>query len=80
MVSNDVSAQKGNIQFVVKDSGKGMTSEEISQLGVPYYSTKKEGTGLGMFMVYRTIDCLNGKIEVKSTPGKGTTMFITIPV
>ena len=57
-----------------------MTSEEISQLGVPYYSTKKEGTGLGMFMVYRTIDCLNGKIEVKSTPGKGTTMFITIPV
>ena len=80
IVSIDVSAQKGNIQFVVKDSGKGMTSEEISQLGVPYYSTKKEGTGLGMFMVYRTIDCLNGKIEVKSTPGKGTTMFITIPV
>ncbi len=80
IVSIDVSAQKGNIQFVVKDSGKGMTSEEISQLGIPYYSTKKEGTGLGMFMVYRTIDCLNGKIEVKSTPGKGTTMFITIPV
>ncbi|MCG7336961.1 HAMP domain-containing histidine kinase [Sporosarcina sp. ACRSM] len=79
-ITIDISAQNSNILIEVKDSGIGMTSEELSQLGVPYYSTKKEGTGLGMFMVYRTINSLNGKIEVESTLGKGTTMLITIPV
>ncbi|MBW9235302.1 ATP-binding protein, partial [Leptospira santarosai] len=41
-----------NIIITVKDSGVGMTDEEIQKLGKPYYSTKKEGTGLGMLMVY----------------------------
>ena len=57
-----------------------MTREEISQLGKPYYSTKKEGTGLGMLMVYSTISNVKGKIKVKSIVGKGTTFLIYIPV
>lgn len=80
LVSIQVNEQKGKIVIIVQDNGIGMSSEEILQLGIPYYSTKSEGTGLGLFMVYRTIDQLNGKIDVRSTPGKGTTFFITIPV
>lgn len=57
-----------------------MSSEEISQLGKPYYSNKKEGTGLGMLMVYGTISKLKGNVEVKSKKGKGTTFTLTIPV
>jgi len=57
-----------------------MTSEEIAHLGKPYYSTKKEGTGLGMLMVYSTISKVKGKIEVESEVGQGTTFLITIPV
>lgn len=56
-----------------------MTKEEISRLGKPYYSTKEEGTGLGMLMVYSTVDKLKGFIEVESEKGKGTTFLITIP-
>ncbi|KAB2338035.1 GHKL domain-containing protein [Cytobacillus depressus] len=63
----------------INDTGIGMGKEEIAQLGRPYYSTKKEGTGLGMMMVYSTISKLNGKIKVESEKGKGTTFIINIP-
>jgi len=72
--------QKRNIVISIKDEGEGMTKEEISRLGSPYYSTKKEGTGLGMLMVYSTVNKINGKIEVDSEKGKGTTFTIKIPV
>ncbi|MER2091061.1 MAG: HAMP domain-containing sensor histidine kinase, partial [Sporosarcina sp.] len=76
----DVSEQKDHIVIVIKDSGIGMTSEEVSQLGKPYYSTKKEGTGLGMLMIYSTIRNVKGDIKVESIVGKGTTFLISIPV
>ncbi len=76
----DVSEQKKNIVIKIKDTGIGMTKEEILRLGKPYYSTKKEGTGLGMLMVYSTINKVNGKIDVESEKGKGTTFLLTIPV
>ena len=76
----DVSEHNKNILIKIQDSGSGMTSEGISQLGNPYYSTKTEGTGLGMLMVYSTIRNLNGEIKVKSTVRKGTTFLIYIPV
>jgi two-component system sporulation sensor kinase B len=75
----DVSEHKKGIVIKIKDTGVGMTKEEILRLGSPYYSTKKEGTGLGMLMVYSTIDKINGKIEVESEKGKGTNFLITIP-
>ncbi|MEH7418302.1 HAMP domain-containing sensor histidine kinase [Neobacillus drentensis] len=64
----------------IQDNGIGMTKEEVIRLGNPYYSTKKEGTGLGMFMVYSTINKVNGKIQVDSEVGRGTTFTISIPV
>jgi two-component system sporulation sensor kinase B len=76
----DVSEQEDNIVFLIRDEGIGMTNEEILQLGKPYYSTKKEGTGLGLLMVYGTISKLKGTIDVDSNKGQGTTFTITIPV
>ncbi|QED48127.1 ATP-binding protein [Cytobacillus dafuensis] len=75
----DVSEEKRAVVVKITDTGIGMTKEEITQLGRPYYSTKKEGTGLGMLMVYSTIRKLNGKIKVESEKGKGTTFSFTIP-
>lgn len=76
----DVSEQRNQILIKIKDTGIGMTREEVSRLGRPHYSTKKEGTGLGMLMVYSTINKLKGRIQVESEQGKGTTFLITIPV
>jgi two-component system, sporulation sensor kinase B len=75
----DISEQKQNIIIRIQDTGIGMTKEEMSRLGKPYFSTKEEGTGLGMLMVYSTINKVQGTIEVASEKGKGTTFLITIP-
>ncbi|OKP81724.1 two-component sensor histidine kinase [Paenibacillus helianthi] len=75
----DISEKKQNILITIRDTGIGMTKEEISRLGKPYYSTKEEGTGLGMLMAYSTINKVKGNIEVESEKGRGTTFLITIP-
>ncbi|GKU84384.1 HAMP domain-containing sensor histidine kinase [Niallia sp. NCCP-28] len=76
----NVLEQSEKILLVIQDTGIGMTKEEISRLGKPYYSTKEEGTGLGMLMVYNTVDKIKGSLKVESEKGKGTTFYITIPV
>lgn len=75
----EVFEKKKTINIKITDTGIGMSQDEVAHLGRPYYSTKKEGTGLGMLMVYSTISKLNGKIHVESKKGKGTTFNITIP-
>jgi two-component system, sporulation sensor kinase B len=78
-LSIDISENKKNILIRIQDTGIGMTKEEITRLGKPYFSTKEEGTGLGMLMVYSTINKVDGKIDVESEKGKGTTFLISIP-
>ncbi|KQL21390.1 GHKL domain-containing protein [Cytobacillus solani] len=80
ILSIEVSEHKRNILITIKDTGNGMTAEEISNIGKPYYSTKVEGTGLGMLMVHSIIHKLKAQIKVESEKGKGTTFTITIPV
>lgn len=75
----DISERKQNIVIRIQDTGIGMTKEEISRLGKPYFSTKEEGTGLGMLMVYSTINKVDGKIDVESEKGTGTTFLLSIP-
>jgi two-component system sporulation sensor kinase B len=68
-----------NVRIDIKDSGVGMTEEEIARLGTPFYETKQKGTGLSMMVAYRIIESLGGSIQVKSEPGKGTLFTITVP-
>ncbi|MDG5472148.1 ATP-binding protein [Jeotgalibacillus sp. ET6] len=79
-LSIDVFTKKRYIIICIKDTGEGMTEEEVSLIGKPYYSTKKEGTGLGMVMVYSVVDKIGGRIEIDSEKGVGTTFQLTIPV
>lgn len=68
---------KINIEII--DEGIGMTPAEINQLGTPFYSTKKKGTGLGLLTCYRMVHMMKGHIEVQSEQGKGTRFIIQIP-
>lgn len=79
-LSISVFERKNNIVITIKDTGIGMTEEQVAHLGKPYYSTKNQGTGLGMLMVYSTIHKVKGNIKVDSEVGKGTTFTISIPV
>ncbi|MEA3318782.1 MAG: ATP-binding protein [Bacillota bacterium] len=67
------------IQIVIKDTGKGMTKEQVSRIGTLFYTTKDKGTGLGTTVSMRIIDTMNGKVGYSSEIGKGTEVKISFP-
>ncbi|MGE0993515.1 ATP-binding protein, partial [Bacillus sp. GMa5/2] len=48
--------------------------------GSPFYSTKEKGTGLGMMVVFSVVQAMNGKIDIISEKGTGTTFLLTFPL
>lgn len=64
----------------VKDTGPGISEENLSKIFQPYFTTKEKGTGLGLAIAYRIINDHKGKIEVESEAGKGTTFTVRLPV
>ncbi|WP_054026490.1 ATP-binding protein [Bacillus sp. FJAT-28004] len=64
----------------ISDTGIGMTNDQISRLGMPYYSNKDKGTGLGMMVSFSFIKGMLGNINVKSEVGKGTVFDISFPL
>ena len=69
-----------HIQLYIKDTGVGMDQEQIKRLGSPFYSTKEKGTGLGMMVVFSVIQAMDGKIDIISEKGTGTTFLLTFPL
>lgn len=65
--------------FRVADTGKGMRDEEISKLFTPFFTTKPQGTGLGLPNVRKIVDAHGGKIGVWSQPGAGAHFDVAIP-
>ncbi|WP_232463535.1 ATP-binding protein [Tumebacillus avium] len=72
-------ANDGTARIEVADTGVGMTPDETSRLGNPFFSTKQDGTGLGIMVTYQIIHSMNGKIHVESEKGSGTRFIITLP-
>jgi two-component system sporulation sensor kinase B len=64
----------------VTDNGTGMTEREVKQLGEPFYSTKKKGTGLGMMLVFRIVEGMGGTLHISSKKGKGTHCRVLVPM
>lgn len=63
----------------IHDNGKGIPPENIEKIGTPFFTTKKNGTGLGLSMCYKIIGDFGGRIDVESEIGKGTTFIISLP-
>jgi two-component system sporulation sensor kinase B len=76
-----VSIEKQHVLIRISDTGVGMTKEQIERLGEPYFTTKEtKGTGLGMMVVYRIIESMNGTIHIQSEVHKGTEVSIYLPL
>ncbi len=68
------------IQVSVRDTGHGMTVEDIRSAFEPYFSTKDTGLGLGLALTRKIVEDHGGTIELESAPGRGTTARIQIPL
>ncbi|NBX91819.1 MAG: sensor histidine kinase [Proteobacteria bacterium] len=75
-------SEEKSVIIEIEDSGMGMSPEVVSQVFVPFFTTKRvgEGTGLGLSIAYGLIQKHNGRIEVESEPGKGTLFRIILPI
>ena len=67
------------VELVVEDTGPGIAPEHLDRIFDLYFTTKDEGSGIGLSMVYRTVQLHDGEIEVESTVGSGTLFRMRLP-
>ncbi|WP_020061649.1 ATP-binding protein [Bacillus sp. 123MFChir2] len=69
-------------QIVVRvtDEGCGISKEKIDKIGAAFYTTKEDGTGLGLMVTYKILEEHQGEMEFESEPGIGTKVHIKLPV
>lgn len=65
--------------ITVSDTGRGIPPEHLPNIFRPFYTTKGNGTGLGLSLARRIVEEHHGRIEVESSSGKGTTFSVTLP-
>jgi signal transduction histidine kinase len=70
---------KGRVELSVEDTGSGIKPDHLPRIFDLYFTTRQKGSGIGLSMVYRTVQLHDGEIEVQSTPSVGTTFRVLIP-
>lgn len=72
-------ARRNRVAITFTDTGVGIRPEDLNRIFDLYFTTREKGSGIGLSMVYRTVQMHDGEIEVQSTPGKGTTFRVLLP-
>jgi signal transduction histidine kinase len=75
-----LAAKKDKALISVTDSGRGISAEHLPFIFRPFYTTKGNGTGLGLSLARRIVEDHRGRIDVQSDVGRGTEFLITLPV
>jgi signal transduction histidine kinase len=75
----DINAAGKEIIVEISDTGKGMSEETLKNVFVPFYTTKENSSGIGLFITQKIIHNHNGTIRAKSMEKKGTSFIITFP-
>ncbi|WP_432821494.1 cache domain-containing protein [Trichloromonas sp.] len=70
----------GTVEIRITDTGPGISSEIREKIFNPFFTTKKQGTGLGLSVSYGIIKALGGSIAVESAVGRGSTFIVSLPV
>jgi signal transduction histidine kinase len=84
-------SESGNVQVTarrngpavivtVADTGRGIPSEALPKIFKPFFTTRREGTGLGLSLAKGIVDAHGGSIRVTSTPGQGTQFEVSLPI
>jgi len=76
----DLEEENGLIEITVEDNGCGISKENVSSIFDPFYTTKQNGLGLGLFVTQRIVQRNGGFIRVSSELGQGTCVTIRLPI
>jgi signal transduction histidine kinase len=79
-VEVEIAQAEGAARVVVRDFGRGMSHDVLARIGTPFFTTREEGTGLGVALARATFVRHGGALEYASRPGAGTTATATLPV
>ena len=69
----------GNIEISVRDYGHGILPEVMDSIFVPFFTTKPQGSGIGLSLCKQIVKQHRGRLQVKSSPGRGSTFTIVLP-
>jgi signal transduction histidine kinase len=72
-------ADNGSVAIGVRDEGVGIPADQVEQIFNPFHGSFGRGTGLGLAIVHRIVTDYNGRIDVQSAPGHGTTIITRFP-
>ncbi len=76
----DAGGRKGDVvEIAFQDTGEGIASENLDKIFLPFFTTKREGSGLGLAAVHRIVDLHGGWIKVESQPRRGTRFVVCLP-
>ncbi len=79
-ITVEVEAERGTaVRIRIQDTGCGMSAELLGNIFNPFFTTKADGTGLGLSMVHRILESCNGWLTVDSEPGRGSVFTVTLP-
>jgi signal transduction histidine kinase len=70
---------RGRVEVAVEDTGIGIAPENLGRIFELYFTTRNQGSGIGLSMVYRIVQLHDGDIEVESIPGRGTKFRLMLP-
>jgi signal transduction histidine kinase len=68
-----------DLKITVRDTGTGISSDNLKKIFLPFYTLKDTGVGMGLALVHKIVTSHGGRIEVKSREGQGTEFMVTLP-
>jgi signal transduction histidine kinase len=68
------------VQIDIADDGPGIPHDVVENVFDPFFSTKPQGSGLGLAIVRKIVNAHDGRLDLRTTPGHGTTIRLTLPV
>jgi two-component system sensor histidine kinase HydH len=74
-----VTAEPKGLRLALRDTGIGIPPEDLPYIFDPFFSSKPDGTGMGLTKVYQVVSDHRGEIQIKSVPGQGTEVNIWLP-
>jgi signal transduction histidine kinase len=70
----------GRVAIEVEDHGRGIRADDLPRIFEPFFTTRPDGTGLGLAICHKVVRAHGGDIQVRSTPGEGSTFTVLLPL